>query len=82
MKLSEVLKEDWPQKRPIEESLKYMTKYDEDSGFNCALMQCDREIDKEALIKELEQYVYVIGAKEMADHIISTMPTWLKRSDK
>ena len=58
-----------------------------------ALTSCDREIDREALAKAIfdieddrpwesvsEEMQYF--AYKKADHIISTMPTWLKRSEK
>ena len=59
-------------------------------GFNTALTSCDREIDREALAKALynkichamswENVDYATHTMyiEFADHLISTMPTWLK----
>ena len=57
-----------------------------------ALTSCDREIDKEALAKTINS-TYKIGmvnkwnldwdwSVDIADHIISTMPTWLKRIER
>ena len=55
---------------------------------------CDREIDKEALAKVIFSYNFPTEKWEevhkntnkhyllLADHIISTMPTWLKRIEK
>jgi hypothetical protein len=55
-------------------------------GFNSALTSCDREIDREALanrvfeqITNLDGAISVNDSYLIADHIISTMPTWLKR---
>ncbi len=63
-------------------------------GYNHALMDCDREIDREALAKELYKEFCDEMAWENTSEptkiifrgyavgIISTMPTWLKRSKK
>ena len=69
MKLSEIL--GWEKRKDIQyESWPILT-------------SCDREIDREALaiiIKEVGGVlINKLFARAMADHIISTMPTWLKR---
>ncbi len=53
-------------------------------GYNTALTSCDREIDKGALIQALNDYdnTKIFNIKTLADHIISTMPNWLKRIEK
>lgn len=93
MKLSEALKEDWPEKREVcEVSSNPAFTFDNNVHFyNEALTSCDREIDKEALAKVLVRYYWTnldidnntterdIVFKEV-DKFISTMPTWLKRS--
>lgn len=50
--------------------------------YNTALTSCDREIDKEALAKILSEYIYLLNSEDMADQIISTMPTWLKPTER
>lgn len=88
MKLSEILK-DWPKEwKPI----KTLSNGDPRcEGFNSALTFCDREIDREALAKiirikgrEWEKFNDPITPlpEYLAQEIISTMPTWLKRSYK
>jgi hypothetical protein len=87
MKLSEILK-DWPEREDY-------TPTDSSShnqwfvGFNTALTSFDREIDREALVSSLNEINpsgQGISGESMndyiADHIISTMPTWLKRIEK
>ncbi len=52
-------------------------------GFNTALTSCDREIDREALANELSEALFHGHTyAEIAERIISTMPTWLKRTEK
>lgn len=87
MKLSEIL--GWPEKaeKPKGEANTPYS-YGVYRGHNAALTSCDREIDREALAIVLfsehhngkweghcEQEDYL----ERADHIISTMPTWLRK---
>ena len=60
-------------------------------GFNTALTSCDREIDREALVKLLyDEFCNAMSWEnvdintrvmflEHADKIISTMPTWLRK---
>ena len=88
MKLSEILK-DWPENRDCTCGLVYCecTHY----VWNDAITACDREIDGEALAKILYNFyygeskwdtavsVYRKAYLELADEVISTMPTWLKR---
>ncbi len=53
-------------------------------GYNTALTSCDREIDREAL-KEIINKFYHLQLEEsgaLADRIISTMPTWLKPTER
>ena len=83
MKLSEILK-DWPEKKDGNKFEDYGVCDWEDftGGFNTALTSCDREIDREALINEIRVFrnrTYAeFNSIDFADHIISTMPTWLK----
>lgn len=91
MKLSEVLK-DWPEKQReytnnhnetngIYSHTDYGERYyeiPEGIGFNTALTSCDREIDREVLLKELKSNGHMLTYEEFTDLIISTMPTWLK----
>ena len=93
MKLSEVLKEDWPEKQEKEYQEECIELYQQD-GFNTALTSCDREIDREALEKILLKpsksqenninfgVVNDYKARYLAQAIISTMPTWLKKAGK
>lgn len=97
MKLSEILK-DWPEKEelslvsPSDYDMSQLAddthKYIRDleiltENQDTALTSCDREIDREALAKELSTNGMITHASlRKADHIISTMPTWLKRSEK
>lgn len=89
MKLSEILK-DWPEKRKETEPYNQYANIQ----FNSALTSCDREIDREALAKALYFYdypehkhgdwYYLLDKSiyiDKAQAIISTMPTWLKRSE-
>ena len=84
MKLSEIL--GWPEK------VKCHKEPDKTCGGcinNTALTSCDREIDREALAKILfkrhhdfltwEEATYKEEFLNKADHIISTMPTWLRK---
>ena len=57
-------------------------------GFNTALTSCDREIDREELaiiIMDMNFESYGFSHEEVAyktaDHIISTIPTWLRKVD-
>ena len=86
MNLSEILK-DWPEKEDVPHC--DMHKIIASTYFNKAIDACDREIDREALAKELRgkpmrglDYHDDRPYLELADCIISTMPTWLKRSEK
>ncbi len=49
------------------------------------LSSCDREIDREALAMQIKHIggvlVPMLLARAIAKSIISTMPTWLKRSE-
>ena len=86
MKLSEILK-DWPE-------AKYIGDVSYRSGFNTALTYCDREIDREALWKLIvSRSVYhnfdsdkdnfiTVPLNDLTDFIISTMPTWLKPTER
>ena len=100
MKLSEVLK-DWPEKKqwyypelsgPNEFERKLgQTKID---TWNESLTSCDREIDREALVKILLEpsksqdnninfgVVNAYKARYLTQAIISTMPTWLKPTER
>ena len=79
MKLSEILK-DWPEKEDVPHC--DMHKIIASTSFNKAIEACDREIDREALINELIRIGFGdYPANALADCIISTMPTWLKRSE-
>lgn len=58
-----------------------------DKSFNTALTSCDREIDREALEKAIADYfnkniLVYDGCKSLADAIISTMPAWLKPTER
>ena len=93
MKLSEIL--GWIKKQPLITGQGANNRNKDVQfcrGYNTALTSCDREIDREALAKVLYQ---LKGGSEnemsesakaffarAADHFISTMPTWLKRSEK
>lgn len=85
MKLSEVLKNSWPIKSDVDLSWlggekKEITEIQrQQSVWNTALTSCDREIDREALVKELQKSGGMLTYGEYADHIISTMPQWLRR---
>ncbi len=79
MKLSEIL--GWKEKNWGSQQIGWP------EGFNEALTSCDREVDREALANVLfnrQPYLRYSREemKEWADSIISTMPTWLKRSEK
>lgn len=53
-----------------------------------ALTLCDREIDREALANVIIKWIgydsefSMQNSKELSEVIISTMPKWLKRSEK
>ena len=66
------------------------------NGFNTALTSCDREIDRDALASilysfksghglhsytDIEKLMLIEESYRELDHIISTMPQWLKRTD-
>jgi len=80
MKLSEIF--GWKKKKAIPfkhvpEQCAYCT-----AAWNDSLTSCDREIDREALAKELSTNGMITHASlRKADKIISTMPTWLKKVD-
>ncbi len=78
MKLSEVLKKDWPEKKEIEGDYRdcySCSKNEEDyeNGYNTALTSCDREIDREALAKYIKasrsMYRWEIRDKQIGDEI-------------
>ena len=89
MKLSQVLK-DWPEIIDNHTNSQSMCPA---CAWNRALTSCDREIEREALAKVIFSYNFPTEKWEevhentnkhyllLADHIISTMPTWLKRSE-
>ena len=92
MKLSEILK-DWPENKTCKLHTNYRGFRCDTCYFvreeNKSITSCDREIDREALAKiEFESRLGIKWddasdeLKEpfrvVADHIISTMPTWLK----
>ena len=74
MKLSEILK-DWPEKKEYQSTMVNPA----DVIYNTALESCDREIDREALVKVIQQKVTKSDINHIVDVVISTMPTWLKR---
>ncbi len=84
MKLSEILP-DFPVKAGTVIELSF-------EGVRKALAACDREVDREALAKIIHFEIYKKDMTEetpvrnlsiygIANAIISTMPTWLKRSE-
>ena len=90
MKLSEILK-DWPEKKEYQSTMVNPA----DVIYNTALESCDREIDREALAKVLMDIMYGGHHKWSLLHedqrqqfefeaaeIISTMPTWLKPTER
>lgn len=98
MKLSQVLK-DWPENKNYDLSWVGAGAIDiaemrgEMAGHNHALTSCDREIDREALAKELfitfgtdvKEWEHSVQRKlyfDFAEIIILSMPTWLKRIEK
>ncbi len=82
MKLSQALN-DWPKKKVTHTQTHIAADADESIGYNTALTSCDREIDRESLAKIVTYgFIHSDSSLKMADHIISTMPTWLKRSEK
>lgn len=89
MKLSEIL--GWKEKNWGSQQIGWP------EGFNEALTSCDREIDREALAKDIKasrsMYRWEIRDKQIGDDIqdedefiatsiISTMPKWLKRIEE
>jgi len=98
MKLSEILKDWPEKKQWFYTELAGPDEFEKRLGqakidsANDMLTSCDREIDREALAKAINS-TYKIGmvnkwnvdwdwSVDIADHIISTMPTWLKRIEK
>ena len=95
MKLSEILK-DWPEKKTDTVQFIHMDSVEDtdiilkpERAHNTALTSCDREIDREALAKnifdiELENphLTYEQRAGKIAEYLISTMPTWLKPTER
>ncbi len=89
MKLSQVLK-DWPEKLDIDCGCSVSRIH----GWNDSLTSCDREIDREALAKVIYQEntndIRWDGLSEpskelylrVADFVISTMPKWLKPTER
>mgnify|MGYP001567045224 CR=1 FL=1 len=86
MKLSEIL--GWRKELDLRE----MKFPEQGVAFNTALTSCDREIDREALAKAMfkrdKKFLTWDEAPTLheesfveADYFISTMPTWLKRSE-
>ena len=81
MKLSEVLR-DWPellkkQEKNVISDIFINSTIDK---INENITSCDREIDREALAGILRECMGMeLG--DASQHIISTMPTWLKRID-
>lgn len=51
-------------------------------GHNSALTSCDREIDREALAWALTKIIYHGNTEKKIDEFISTMPTWLKPTER
>ena len=82
MKLSEIL--GWEKKRSENQEMVGVTNASLNSVVNTALTSCDREIDREALANVIIRWIgynpelSVEERKNLADAIISTMPTWLK----
>ena len=95
MKLSEILGWEKKAKRTMPLDLNNTAFYVNDfREWNTALTACDREIDREALAKIVYGLKSVFKnpnhyslkeqekmALDDVETIISTMPTWLKRSD-
>ena len=77
MKLSEILK-DWPEKKEYQSTMVNPA----DVIYNTALESCDREIDREALVKVIQQKVTKSDINHIVDVVISTMPTWLKPTER
>ena len=79
MKLSEILA--WHKKDF--EDFEDNVRRDQKRGFNTALTSCDREIDREALAMQIKHVGGVLVpnllARAIAESIISTMPTWLRK---
>ena len=84
MKLSEILK-DWLIKKDSGAICTWLSNGRESDayidGYNTALTSCDREIDREALKKVINDWTASCEKFELKDLIISTMPQWLKRID-
>lgn len=74
MKLSEIL--GWGEKKSL--SVYPSVQIERNREWNTALTSCDREIDREALTKQISEDIYIFSSKDIAVRIISTMPTWLK----
>ena len=95
MKLSEIFGWEKKAKRTMPLDLNNTAFYVNDfREWNNALTSCDRDIDREALAKTLYDkichsmswenvdYATYTMYIEFADHLISTMPTWLKPTER
>lgn len=83
MKLSEIL--GWKEKKPVIKDQGANNQVKDKAycrGHNTALTSCDREIDREALTKQISEDIYIFSSKDIAARIISTMPTWLKPTER
>ena len=81
MKLSEIL--GWPKNKETQDQSGIPTHLIlGNKGFNTALTSCDREIDREALVKVIQQKVTHSDINHIVDVVISTMPTWLKPTER
>lgn len=83
MKLSEIL--EWKGKNPVIKDHGANNQVKDKAycrGHNTALDSCDREIDREALTKQISEDIYIFSSKDIAARIISTMPTWLKPTER
>ncbi len=88
MKLSQVLK-DWPENKNYDLSWVGAGAIDiaemrgEMAGHNHALTSCDREIDREALRFALyKTFSLGLDGTNESEYFISTMPTWLKPTER
>jgi len=80
MKLSEIL--GWEKKHSIKHKFCYLCEEEAPCTHNAAITSCDREIDREALTKQISEDIYIFSSKDIAARIISTMPTWLKPTER
>lgn len=88
MKLSEIL--GWGEKKSL--SVYPSVQIERNKAWNAALKFCDRETDRDALAEIIERnikiggsrdsYLYIKGKKKLLDEIISTMPKWLKPTER